>query len=302
MLTHYKSSSLLSEPTVALSETERSDGSASTGRQPDPPGPSSRDGDSAGSRWPALTACATSVDQDDGAATTGGDPAARLTMHHDAAVGPLFQPYVDDFNERCGPLSLDTSYGTTDYAGTTNTQLAGGGVDYDVLFTDPGHSQRWYDNGWIAKLDDFPGAGELSESWLPGLLAEYQAEDGSLIALPYYRGIEPFLYDAEHLERIGAQPPRTWDEFVEQCRELKSAGVGEFRASSWTVPLDAGARPCEAVLGFRAEDARLTPADPGGDTGGEATCAMTAPTAYCRCSMSTRCSSSSFRRCSPGHT
>jgi ABC-type glycerol-3-phosphate transport system substrate-binding protein len=183
----------------------------------------------------SLAACATSVDQESGAATTGGDPAARLTMHHDAAVGPLFQPYVDYFNERYGPLSLDTSYVTTDYAGTTNTQLAGGGVDYDVLFTDPGHSQRWYDNGWITKLDDFPGARELTESWLPGLLSEYQAEDGSLIALPYYRGIELFLYNAEHLERIGAQPPETWAEFVEQCRELKSAGVAATPYSPfWT--------------------------------------------------------------------
>lgn len=172
-----------------------------------------------------LAACATDVESGDAGAVGSGDPNAKLNMHHDAAVGPLFEPYVADFNKRYKPLSLGTSYVTTDYPGTTNTQLAGGSVDYDVLFTDAGYAQRWFDNKWIAKLDDFPGARELSKQWLPGVLEENQAEDGSLMTLPYYRSIEMFLYNGEHLGKIDARPPETWDEFVEQCRELKSKGV-----------------------------------------------------------------------------
>ncbi len=108
---------------------------------------------------PLIAGCSSA---DTGGQIDQGSADARLAMHHDASLGPLFKPYVDDFNKRYHPLSLGTSYVTSDYAGTTNTQLAGGGVDYDVLFTDAGYAQLWFDTGWIQKLGDFPGAAELT--------------------------------------------------------------------------------------------------------------------------------------------
>jgi ABC-type glycerol-3-phosphate transport system substrate-binding protein len=184
---------------------------------------------------PLLAGCSTSGGEDAESATTGGNPAARLALHHDAGLGPLLQPYVDDFNKRYKPLSLTTAYVTSDYPGTTNTQLAGGGVDYDVLFTDAGYAQLWFDNGWIQKLDDFPGASDLARSWDPGVLEENKASDGSLMTLPYYRRIEIFVYNNDHLGRIGAAPPATWDELVAQCRELKAKKISATPYSPfWT--------------------------------------------------------------------
>jgi ABC-type glycerol-3-phosphate transport system substrate-binding protein len=177
---------------------------------------------------PALSACVSGGGSASSSSSEGipaGSASAQLTMHHDAGVGPLFQPYVEDFNKRYKPLSLDTNYVTSDYAGATNTQLAGGSVDYDALFTDGGYAQSWFDNGWIRSLDEFDGVSELKSSWSAGVLAENTAADGKLITLPYYRRIELFLYNQAHLGKIGAQPPTSWAEFVEQCRELKSKGV-----------------------------------------------------------------------------
>ncbi len=184
---------------------------------------------------PILAACTPGGGGEPTPTTGGGDPNATLSLHHDAALGPAFQPYVNDFNKRYTPLRLKTAYVTSDYAGTTNTQLAGGSVDYDVLFTDAGYAQSWFDNGWIQKLDGFDGAADLSASWRPGVKEENQAADGSLVTLPYYRRIEVFVYNADHLQRIGAEPPATWDEFLSQCRELKAKKVAATPYSPfWT--------------------------------------------------------------------
>jgi ABC-type glycerol-3-phosphate transport system substrate-binding protein len=185
---------------------------------------------------PLLAGCSS---EDTGGAIDQGNPSARLAMHHDAGLGPLLRPYVDDFNKRYGPLSLGTAYVTSDYAGTTNAQLAGGGVDYDVLFTDAGYAQRWFDNGWIQKLDDFSGATDLAGSWEPGVREENTASDGSLMTLPYYRRIEVFMYNEGHLGKIAAAPPASWDELVEQCRELKAKKVSARPYSPfWTADFD----------------------------------------------------------------
>jgi multiple sugar transport system substrate-binding protein len=184
---------------------------------------------------PVLSGCSPSGGGEASTDIGQGSANATLSMHHDAGLGPLLQPYVDDFNRRYAPLKLKTAYVTSDYAGTTNTQLAGGSVDYDVLFTDAGYAQLWYENGWIQRLDDFPGAADMVASWRPGIREENLATDGSLMTLPYYRRIEVFAYNAEHLQRIDAQPPVTWDEFLEQCRELKSAHVASTPYSPfWT--------------------------------------------------------------------
>jgi multiple sugar transport system substrate-binding protein len=181
---------------------------------------------------PLLAGCSSG---DTGGQIDQGSPNARLALHHDAGLGPLFKPYVDDFNKRYHPLSLGTAYVTADYAGTTNTQLAGGGVDYDVLFTDAGYAQLWVDNGWIQKLDDFSGAAELTRTWEPGVLEENTATDGSLMTLPYYRRIEVFVYNDEHLGKIRATPPTSWDQLIEQCRELKAKKVSATPYSPfWT--------------------------------------------------------------------
>lgn len=148
----------------------------------------------------------------------------HLALRHDVAIGPLLEPYVQDFNARY-PYELGTSYPPQDYIATTQTQFAGGSVDFDVLFGDEGLTQRWYDSGWIRKIDDLPGFADVIAEIPEGLRSSLQVEDGSTVALPYYRGFEIFVYNAAHLDKIGATPPKTWDEFLETCRKLKTDKV-----------------------------------------------------------------------------
>jgi multiple sugar transport system substrate-binding protein len=148
----------------------------------------------------------------------------ELALRHDVAIGPLLEPYVQDFNNRY-PYQLNTSYPPQDYVATTQTQFAGGSVDFDVLFADEGLTQRWYDNGWIRKIDDLPGVAEVLADIPADLQSSLKVADGATVALPYYRGFEIFVYNAAHLDAIGATPPKTWDEFLETCRKLKTDKV-----------------------------------------------------------------------------
>jgi multiple sugar transport system substrate-binding protein len=195
---------------------------------------------------PALGALAAACggDDDDAAPAVSSAPAGTsaattmnraLRLHHDAALGPAFEPFVARFNEQYTPLKLETSYVTQDYIGTTQTQLAGGSVDYDVLFADPGYLEKWYAAGWIQPIDDLPGVEELLAGMPDDLVSLLRASDGKLVALPYYVGTDVFIYNAEHLEAIGAEPPATWDEMVEQCRELKAKGVSDTPYSPWWI-------------------------------------------------------------------
>ncbi len=158
-----------------------------------------------------------------------------LRIHHDAALGPAFAPYVKEFNKLYAPLTLATSYVPQDYIGTTQTQLAGGNVDYDVLFSDPGYLEKWYQAGWIRELDDLPGAADVVKAMRPDLTELLYAADGKLVALPYYVGTDVFIYNSEYLDKIGAGVPIDWDEALEQARELKSKGIVDTPYSPWWI-------------------------------------------------------------------
>jgi ABC-type glycerol-3-phosphate transport system substrate-binding protein len=179
-----------------------------------------------------LAACGGDDDDGGGAAGNITNNIAKIRLerspmrlHHDAGVGPLFEPYIADWNKKYPKLPLKTAYVAQDYEGTTQAQLAGGSIDYDVLFADTGLAQKWYDAGWVQALDDFPGMSQMLDEMDPRYPPLIRSNDDKVIALPYYSAFELFVYNAEHLDEIGAKPPTSWDEFVEQCRELKSNGV-----------------------------------------------------------------------------
>ncbi len=177
-----------------------------------------------------LAACGGSDDPSD-----GGKLDRPLRLHHDAALGPAFSPYIKEFNKLYAPLRLATSYVPQDYIGTTQTQLAGGSVDYDVLFSDPGYLEKWYSAGWIRSLDDLPGVAEVVGAMRPDYAELLYAADGNLVALPYYVGTDIFIYNSGHLGKIGADVPTSWDEVLEQARELKAKGVSATPYSPWWI-------------------------------------------------------------------
>lgn len=176
-----------------------------------------------------LTACGSSGSASSGA---GSD---LVQMHHDAAVGPLFAPYVKYFNAHYKPLHMTTSYVANDYATVTNQQLAAGDATYDVLFSDEGYLESWSKNGWVKQLAGLKGLSTLLANLNPGVEDALKGSDGQITALPYFRGAEIFVVNTQHLDKIKAKPPTTWDEFLSQARELKAKGIVETPYSPYWI-------------------------------------------------------------------
>lgn len=156
--------------------------------------------------------------------TTTPDP-ITVTLRHDAGVGPILEPYIEDFNARYEDVELAADFVPQDYFGVTQTQLAAGETSFDVFFGDPANTEKWYEAGFIRPLDDLSGIDELLADLAPGTQDLLRADDGSLMAVPYFAGVELFAYNEAHLSAIDAEVPATWDEFVEVARELKAQGV-----------------------------------------------------------------------------
>lgn len=164
-----------------------------------------------------------------GGGSDGSGEGEKLTralgMHNNAAIGPQLEPFIDKFNKDYAPLSARASLVTGDYIPLTEQQLAGGDVEYDVLYSDEGTLESWYQNGWIRPIEGQDGVDELLANFTPAFEQMTRASDGKLVALPCFQYIETFVVNQAHLEEIGAKAPESWDEFVEQCRELKAKGV-----------------------------------------------------------------------------
>lgn len=172
-----------------------------------------------------VSADTTSTPAPGSASSTEAPASATVTLRHDAGVGPIIEPYVEDFNERYDDVELASDFVPQDYFGVTQTQLAAGDVGFDVFFGDPANTQKWYDAGFIRALDDLPDMDQLLADLAPGTEDLLRSEDGNLMAVPYFVGVELFAYNSAHLDAIGADVPTTWDEFLDVARELKAEGV-----------------------------------------------------------------------------
>jgi ABC-type glycerol-3-phosphate transport system substrate-binding protein len=178
-----------------------------------------------------LAACGTSSSS----GSAAGSGSGTVQMHHDAAVGPLFAPFVKYFNAHYKPLQMTTSYVANDYATVTNQQLAAGDASYDVLYSDEGYLQSWTKNAWVKPLADFTGLSKLTGNLNPGVADALKGSDGQVDALPYFRGAEIFVVNTQHLAAIKASAPTTWDEFMSQARELKAKGIAQTPYSPYWI-------------------------------------------------------------------
>lgn len=103
-----------------------------------------------------------------------------------------------------------------------------GGDRIDFLYGESDHMVRWLKAGWIRDLEGLPGVDEIKKAMYPVNVTQLSTPDGKLCGLPYYSAFNAFVYNAEHLDQAGLEAPETWDEVVEQCREIKSKGIAPY--------------------------------------------------------------------------
>ncbi|MDD3656771.1 MAG: sugar ABC transporter substrate-binding protein [Atribacterota bacterium] len=101
------------------------------------------------------------------------------------------------------------------------------GTEYDVIVVRDSNLAAWASAGWLEPIDGFEGVERYKEEIPDGALAQMSYE-GHLYGLPYYAGRYVFVYNEEHLKKAGIDnPPKTWDELLEQARIIKEKGISE---------------------------------------------------------------------------
>ncbi len=156
-----------------------------------------------------------------------------VTYGTDAGLGPNLAPWFRTFNSQYknahAALALFSSYYPD-----VQARLAAGGKGLDVVFTDPGFAETWYQNGWIQPLDGLPGLAELNKDVVPtSLKKDLLATDGKQISIPYYNSLQLFTYNDQLLRKVSHTVPTTWAQVTEMCGELKKAGVESPYCAFW---------------------------------------------------------------------
>src|SRR3712207_6153931 len=78
--------------------------------------------------------------------------------------------------------------------------------------------------GWAEPLDDYLDAPkeQVLADYLP-VYAEANQVDGKLIAMPAFADALFLYYRKDLLEKHGLEPPKTWDEVIEQAKKIQAA-------------------------------------------------------------------------------
>ncbi len=101
------------------------------------------------------------------------------------------------------------------------------GTEYDVVYIRDSYVAEWVSAEWLEPVDGFEGVEEYKKDIPQGALDQMSFE-GKLYGLPYYAGRSVMAYNAKHLEEAGfSEPPKTWDELVEQAKVIAEKGIAE---------------------------------------------------------------------------
>lgn len=178
---------------------------------------------------PALAGCASS------STGVGGSSGGTITYATDSSLGPLLAPVIQQFNSEYGNLSAQLSLIPTNYETVIQTKFQAGAGGIDVVFSNTGYADYWYESGWIQALDGLPGLEQMNADLYPQSLKQdlFASSDGKQIAVPYYSDTLLFTYNKSLLNRHDIAVPTTWDEFTAACQKLKKAGLTYPFAPFW---------------------------------------------------------------------
>ncbi len=121
-----------------------------------------------------------------------------------------------------------------EYHAVVETKLIAG-QHIDMMYSEEDRILRWNRAGWTRSLDGLPGLDEIKANMYDVNVHNMSLPDGTLGGLPYYTGFNSFVCNQNHLDAAGLEPPESWEELMEQCRQLKQDGISEYPyISAWT--------------------------------------------------------------------
>lgn len=183
---------------------------------------------------PLLAACGASTQPTGsagtGTSTTGGGAAAgpKAALKF---IGWQFNPQIVaenvDMFKKLYEEQVAYELVPGDYHAVAETKMIGG-EHIDMCYGESERLDRWMKAGWIRDLEGMPGVADIKASMLPAAIPSLSTKDGKFSALPYYMGYQAFLVNDEHMKKAGLKDPTTWEEVIDQCRELKAKGISDY--------------------------------------------------------------------------
>ena len=149
------------------------------------------------------------------------------------------QPHVVAFRDLLAPAFAKEFGGTLEVTAIPYDQLTskqildvqGGAGEFDVFDYFYFGLGALVDAGALVDLTGYVeenGAAIGTDDFLPSIYDPYTLLDGKRYGLPFDGDTHVLFYNTEIFERVGVEPPTTWDEYDAAAKKITAAGKGEF--------------------------------------------------------------------------
>ncbi len=161
-----------------------------------------------------------------GGPTAGGASAWALTGGDEQSI----RASLDSWNEANPDTAITPEFFANDaYKQKIRTAIGAGGAPTMIFGWGGGTLRSWVDADKVANLSEVaPDIGALTDRYLPSVL-DTGTVDGDVYAVPN-NGMQPVLlyYNTKLFDRIGAQPPETWEELMALVPRFNDEGIAPF--------------------------------------------------------------------------
>lgn len=160
--------------------------------------------------------------------TSGGSSATMWGLT--GGDQPILQNSVDSWNKKRADQQIDINFFANDaYKTKVRTAVGAGKGPTFIYGWGGGVLQSYVDSGQVMDLTGYLKKNpKVSKRFIPSVLKNGQI-DGKTYALPNNK-IQPVMlfYNKELFKKIGARPPKTWDDLMGLVPKFKKAGVAPF--------------------------------------------------------------------------
>lgn len=152
---------------------------------------------------------------------------APLNFNAWSAAVDTVKSHLTGFESKTG---IKVNYSNSPWAQYRDTMVTKfvGKAPLDVMWVSDTWLPEWVDAGWLAPINGYPELMKYNAD-ADDFSTKSMQYKGKQYGLTYYTDYMAFFYDEEKLKKAGIkEPPRTWDELVQQSLKIKSAGISEY--------------------------------------------------------------------------
>ncbi len=156
----------------------------------------------------------------------GAQGAPLNFMTWSAAVDTV-KSHLTAFEQKTG---IKVAYNNAPWAQYRDTMVTKfvGKAPMDVMWVSDSWLPEWADAGWLAPIDGYPELMKYNADTDDFCVKSMQYK-GKQYGLTYYSDYMAFFYDEALLKKAGiAEPPRTWEEVVQQSAKIKQMGLSQY--------------------------------------------------------------------------